>query len=144
MYLYIDDKNFWLDFGCFPEKISRLKKMNQIKFKINLYDYSMVKSTSAGSQIEFDNKFSFLKSLKSLKTLPETIYASKTDNYWWSFDGCQLLDKKIHQDKDYYDYQGRDIKKWNIELTISYKDVFGSNKKTVLERDIKLKKLFNE
>lgn len=141
MYLYIDDKNFWLDFGCFPEKISRLKKMNQIKFKINLYDYSMVKSTSAGSQIEFTNKFNFLK---SLKTLPETIYASKSDYYWWSFDGCQLLDKKIHQDKDYYDYQGRDIKKWNIELTISYKDVFGSNKKTVLERDIKLKKLFNE
>lgn len=140
MYIYIDNKNFWTDV-CFPEKISRLKKLNQIKFKIYLYDYSMVKSTSAGSQIEFTNKFNFLK---SLKTLPETIYASKSDYYWWSFDECQLLDKKIHQDKDYYDYQGRDIKKWNIELTISYKDVFGSNKKTVLERDIKLKKLFNE
>lgn len=141
MYLYISDKNFWLDFGCFPEKISRLKKLNQIKFKINLYDYSKVKSTSAGYQIEFVNKLPFLK---SLKTLPETIYASKSDHYWWSFDGCQLLDKKIHQDKDYLDYQGRDIKKWDIELTISYKDVYGSNKKQVLERDIKLKKLFNE
>lgn len=141
MYIYISDKNFWLDFECFPEKISRLKKLEQIKFKINLYDYGMVKSTSVGSQIEFANKFSFLK---SLKTLPETIYASKSDYYWWSFDGCLLLDKKMYQDKDYYDYQGRDIKKWNIELTISYKDVWGSNKKTVLERDLKLKKLFNE
>lgn len=141
MYLYISDKNFWLDFGCFPEKISRLKKLNQIKFKINLYDYSNVKSTSAGSQIEFANQFSFIK---SLKTLPETIYASKSDHYWWSFDGCLLLDKKVYRDKDFYDSQGRDIKKWNIELTISYKDVYGSNKKSVLERDIKLKKLFNE
>lgn len=141
MYLYIDEKNYWLDFGCFPEKISRLKKLNQIKFKINLYDYSNVKSTSAGSQIEFANQFSFIK---SLKTLPKTIYASKSDHYWWSFDECLLLDKKVYRDKDFYDSQGRDIKKWNIELTISYKDVYGSNKKSVLERDIKLKKLFNE
>ena len=37
MYIYIEDKNYWLDFGSeFPEKISHLKKMNQIKFKINL------------------------------------------------------------------------------------------------------------
>lgn len=140
MYLYISDKNFWLDFGCFPEKISRLKKLEQIKFKINLYDYGPF-TGFVGSQIEFANQFSFLK---SIKTLPETIYASKSDYYWWSFDGCLLLDKKIYQDKDYYDYQGRDIKKWNIELTISYKDVWGSNKKTVLERDLKLNKLFNE
>lgn len=133
MYLYIADKDFWLDFGCFPEKISRLKKLEQIKFKIYLYDYDNVRSIA--------NKFTFLK---SLETLPETIYVSKSDHYWWSFDGCQILDKKMYQDKDYYDYQGRDIKKWNIELTISYKDVFGSNKKTVLERDLKLKKLFNE
>ena len=35
MYIYIDDREFWLDFGCFPEKISRLKKLEQIKFKIN-------------------------------------------------------------------------------------------------------------
>lgn len=137
MYLFITDKDFWLDFGCFPEKISRLKKLNQIKFKINLYD----NGTGYQTAIDFANKFTFLK---TLKTLPETIYASKSDHYWWSFDGCQLLDKKISQDKDYYDYQGRDIKKWNIELTISYKDVFGSNKKSVLERDLKLKKLFNE
>ena len=136
MYLYIDDKDFWLDFGCFPEKISRIKKLEQIKFKINLYDYG----TGYQHAIDFANKFSFLKSL----TIPETIYASKSDHYWWCFDGCQLIDKKICQDKDYYDYAGRDIKKWNIELTISYKDVWGSNKKTVLERDLKLKKLFNE
>ena len=136
MYIYIDDKEFWLDFGCFPEKISRLKKCEQIKFKINLYD-----STGYQYDINFNNKFSFLN---SLKTFPETIYASKSDYYWWCFDGCQLIDKKIHQDKDYYDYQGRDMKKWNIELTISYKDVWGSNKKKVLDRDLKLKKLFNE
>lgn len=130
MYLYIDDKNFWLDSGYFPEKITRLKQINPVKFKIHLYD-----------TFDFDEKINFFKSLISIT---ETVYVSKSDYYWWCFDGCQLIDKKIYQDKDYYDYAGRDIKKWNIELTISYKDVWGSNKKTVLERDLKLKKLFNE
>lgn len=133
MYLYIDDKSFWLDFGCFPEKISRLKKMNQIKFNIALY-----------ADVSKSDQYIELDFLKSLKKLPKTIYCSKSNYYWWCFDLCQLLDKKIYQDKNYYDYQGRDIKKWNIELTISYKDVWGSNKKTVLERDLKLNKLFNE
>ena len=136
MYIYIDDKEFWLDFWCFPEKISRLKKLEQIKFKINLYDNRV-----SSGDFDFDGKITFFKSLNSIS---ETVYASKSDYYWWCFDSCQLIDKKIYQDKDYYDYQGRDIKKWNIELAISYKDVWGSNKKTVLERDLKLKKLFNE
>lgn len=134
MYIYIDDKEFWLDSGYFPEKITRLKQINPIKFKINLYDNVIELS-------DFDEKINFFKSLISIS---ETVYVSKSDYYWWCFDGCQLIDKKIYQDKDYYDYAGRDIKKWNIELTISYKDVWGSNKKTVLERDLKLKKLFNE
>ena len=136
MYIYIDDKEFWLDSECFPEKITRLKQINPVKFKINLYD-NRVNS----GDFDFNGKINFFK---SLNLTPETIYASKSDYYWWCFDGCQLIDKKIYQDKDYYDYVGRDIKKWNIELTISYKDVWGSNKKTVLERDLKLKKLFNE
>ena len=136
MYIYIDDKEFWLDFGCFPEKITRLKQINPIKFKINLYDNRV----NPGG-FDFDGKINFFKSLNSI---PETVYASKSEYYWWCFDGCQLIDKKIYQDKDYYDYVGRDIEKWNIELTISYKDVWGSNKKKVLERDLKLKKLFNE
>jgi hypothetical protein len=136
MYIYIDDKEFWLDSGYFPEKITRLKQINPIKFKINLYD-NRVNSVD----FDFNGKINFFKSLNSTS---ETVYASKSDYYWWCFDGCQLIDKKIYQDKNYYDYSGRDIKKWNIELTISYKDVWGSNKKTVLERDLKLKKLFNE
>jgi hypothetical protein len=68
MYIYIDDREFWLDFGCFTEKISRLKKLEQIKFKINLYDDIVF------PECEFISQFSFLK---LLKTLPETIYASK-------------------------------------------------------------------
>jgi hypothetical protein len=131
MYLYIDDKNFWLDFGCFPEKISRLKKSDSIKFKINLFN----DPESPSNQLDF---------LKSLKSLPKTVYVSKSDYYWWCFDGCQLIDKEIHQDKGYYDYVGKFPEKYDIELTISFKDVWGSNKKTVLERDLKLKKLFNE
>lgn len=137
MHAYIDDKNFWLEYGCFPEKISSLKKCKQIKLKIVLY----ADDSKPGQYIELNNQLDFLKSLKKL---PETIYASKSNYYWWCFDGCSLLEKKIYQDKSYYDYQGRDSKKWNIELTVSYKDVWGSNKKTVLERDAKLRKLFSD
>jgi hypothetical protein len=141
MYIYIDDKNFWLDSGCFPEKITRLKQINPVKFKINLYIDPINVDRLRNTDLEISNQLDFLKSLKKI---PETIYVSKSDYYWWCFDGCQLIDKKIYQDKNYYDYSGRDIKKWNIELTISYKDVWGSNKKAVLDRDLKLNKLFNE
>jgi hypothetical protein len=137
MYIYIEDKQFWLEYDGFPEKISHLKKLDKIKFKIHLYD----NGTGQQTAIEFNDKLNFIN---SLKIIPETIYTSKSDYYWWCFDGCVLLDKKVYEDKDYYDYKGRDIKKWNIEFTLSYKDIWGSNKKTVLQRDIKLKKLLNE
>jgi hypothetical protein len=55
-----------------------------------------------------------------------------------------LIDINISQDKSFYDYNGRHIKKWNCKLTFSYNDVYGSNKKKLIDRDIKLKKLFNE
>lgn len=132
MDLYIEDKSFYLDWG-FPEKISHLRKKETIKFKLNIY--------IDNSSVDKDNIK--LKFIEELNTLSETVYVSKSDYYWWCFDSCQLIDKKIAEDKNYSDYKGRDIKKINVELIISYKDVWGSNKKSVLERDMKLKKLFD-
>lgn len=124
MYLYIEDFAFYLDWR-FPEKISHLRKKESIKFKFNIY-------------IDKSSEYNGLKFLEELNTLSETIYVSKSDYYWWCFDNCQLIDKKISED---IDYKGG-IKKIDVELIISYEDVWGSNKKAVLERDMKLKKLF--
>lgn len=134
MDIFLGDKKFHLDYGSvFSEKVSQLKKKTEITISIDHYLYdNMVKPDTV------------LLILKSIKEVPETIYISKSDYYWWVFDGCKLIDIKVYQDKDFYDYQGRNIEKWNCKLKFSYIDVYGSNKKSVIDRDIKLKKLFNE
>lgn len=132
MDVFLGDKKFHLDYGSvFSEKVSQLKKKTQITISIDHYIYdNMVKPDTV------------LLILKSIKEIPETIYVSKSIYYWWVFDGCKLININVNQAKNFYDYQGRNIEKWNCELTFSYKDVYGSNKKSVIDRDIKLKKLF--
>ncbi len=133
MDIFLDDKKFHLDYGSvFSEKVSQLKKKTEITISIGHYIYdNMVKPDTV------------LLILKSIKEVPETIYISKSDYYWWVFDGCKLIDINVSQDKSFYDYQGRNIEKWNCKLKFSYNDVYGSNKKAVIDRDIKLKKLFD-
>ncbi len=134
MDIFLGDKKFHLDYNTvFSEKVSQLKKKTEITINIGHYIYdNMVKPDTV------------LLILKSIKEVPETIYVSKSDYYWWVFDSCKLIDIIVYQDKDFYDYQGRNIEKWNCKLKFSYNDVYGSNKKSVIDRDIKLKKLFNE
>jgi hypothetical protein len=128
MHVYLDDKKIHLDWG-FPEKISQLKKRVSITLDICFYIYD-----------EEPNKE--LEYLKTIVEVPNTIYVSKSDYYWWVFEDCKLIDKQIQRDKNFYDYKGRDIDKWNCKLTFSYKDVYGSNKKNLIDREIKLKQLF--
>jgi hypothetical protein len=128
MDVYLDDKKIHLDWG-FPEKISQLKKRVSITLDICSYIYD-----------EEPNKE--LEYLKTIVEVPNTIYVSKSDYYWWVFEDCKLIDKQIQRDKNFYDYKGRDIDKWNCKLTFSYKDVYGSNKKNLIDREIKLKQLF--
>ena len=126
MDLYLDEKSYHLDWG-FPEKISLLKKRDSITLKFTIYTYT--------EEVEL---------IQSMTLVPPNVYISKSDYYWWVFDECEFISTKVNQDKIFYDYQGRDTKKWSCELTFSYKDVYGSNKRAVVDRDIKLKKLFNE
>jgi hypothetical protein len=128
MDVYLDDKKIGLNWG-FPEKISQLKKRVSITLDICFYIYD-----------EEPNKE--LEYLKTIVEVPNTIYVSKSDYYWWVFEDCKLIDKQIQRDKNFYDYKGRDIDKWNCKLTFSYKDVYGSNKKNLIDREIKLKQLF--
>jgi hypothetical protein len=136
MNLYLDEKSYHLDWG-FPEKISFLKKKDSITLKFNIYIYSE-------ETFWKNHENEKLEVVKSMTSVPTNVYVSKSDYYWWVFDECRFISIKVNQDKNYWDYQGRETKKWNCELTFSYKDVYGSNKKAVVDRDIKLKKLFSE
>ena len=129
MNLHIEDKEF--NFYEFPEKISQLKKKNKIDFDISVYIYdNQVKPIT---DLEF---------LKNITELPDTIFVSKSKYYYWVFTGCKLLDVSVHQDKNFSDYRDRNIEKFDAIISISYDDVYGSNNKNVVDRDIKLKQLF--
>lgn len=131
MDLHIGDKKF--HFWDFPEKLSHLKKKNEIDINISVYIYD--NQIKPNSDLEF---------LKSLTELPNIIYVSKSMYYYWVFSDCKLLNISFSEDKNFIDYKGRDMKKFDIEFFISYKDVWGSNNKSVIDRDIKLNKLFNK
>lgn len=134
MDLHIDDKEF--NFWEFPEKISQLKKKKKIDFNVSLYVYdNQVKSIS-------DSYLCDLEFLKNLTELPDTIFVSKSKYYYWVFTGCKLLDVSVHQDKNFTDYRDRNIEKFDAIISISYDDVYGSNNKNLVDRDIKLKQLF--
>jgi hypothetical protein len=136
MDLHIEDKKF--NFWDFPEKLSQLKKLNKINFVFSIYVYD----SKEGSNIFY--KSCDLEFIRNLNKIPDIIYVSKSKYYYWSFIECDLINKKILQDKNFIDYKGRDINKFDIEFSISYKDVYGSNNKSVIDRDIKLNKLFNK
>ena len=70
------------------------------------------------------------------------IFVSKSKYYYWVFTGCKLLDVSVHQDKNFTDYRDRNIEKFDSIISISYGDVYGSNNKNLVDRDIKLKQLF--
>jgi len=129
MNLHIEDKEF--NFYEFPEKISQLKKKNKIDFDISVYIYD--NQVKPNTDLEF---------LKNLTELPDTIFVSKSKYYYWVFTGCKLLDVSVHQDKNFSDYRDRNIEKFDAIISISYDDVYGSNNKNVVDRDIKLKQLF--
>ena len=139
MNLHIDDKEF--NFWDFPEKISQLKKKNKIDFNVSLYVYdNQVKSISMN--INTGSYLSDLEFLKNLTELPDTIFVSKSKYYYWVFTGCKLLDVSVHHDKNFTDYRDRNIEKFDAIISISYGDVYGSNNKNLVDRDIKLKQLF--
>lgn len=125
--------------GEFSEKISTLKKKDKINLNLSIYVYGPTEKI--GDKLR-ETQSENLKYITELEEVPNSMYIAKSNYYWWCFDGCKLLNKTIKEDKGFYDYKGRDIKKIDITLSISYIDVYGSDKKSVIERNIKLNQLF--
>ena len=144
MELIIDDNTYQFNYDFeFSEKLSTHKKKDKITFSVSLYLYFLVLDQQVNEIKLLQTQSENLKYITELEEVPNSIYIAKSNYYWWCFDGCKLLNKTIKEDKNFYDYKGRDIKKMNITLSISYNDVYGSDKKSVIERNIKLNNLLN-
>lgn len=110
----------------FNENISSLRKRDKIEFNFSIYshDYNQNKTD-----------------LESLRPFYQDITVSKVEYYHWVFNNCQILEKVIEVDKDWYDYTGRNIEKVDVKILVSYGEVFSSHNKTLLDREIKIRKL---
>jgi hypothetical protein len=96
----------------------------------------------------FPEKLSTLKKMITIKMefefkeeLPEfdgLIVVSKSNRYFWVFTGVQILNKKFNECTYYV---GDKVSCLEIEFT--FEKVYGSNNKTLIEREIKLNELLN-
>ena len=128
----IENKKFFVD--NFPQKKSDLNKFkNKLTLQIPVYTSS--KHVRQRVDIELIDELQFFKNLKEL---PKSIILNKGNVYFWKLNGIQLLEIVIKPKKEYFEYD-----KTNIELTISYEDVYGTHDLTLLNRVSKLDELLN-
>lgn len=115
----------------FSEKISVLRKNKSFSFSSSLYIESNVGTS-----------YEKLNLLKKMKSIPDTIFATKSGRYFWVFEGCNLISLSIEKDEKYFGYRHEPTEKWTIKLEIGYEEVFGTNKPNVVKREIVLNNLF--
>ena len=132
MNLTIGDIYLDSDYGSgFSEKISVLRKNKSFSFSSSLYIESNVGTS-----------YDKLNLLKKVKSIPDTIFATKGGRYFWVFEGCSLISLSVEKDEKYYGYRHEPTEKWTIKLEIGYEEVFGTNKPNVVKREIALNNLF--
>lgn len=118
--------------AVFNEKVSVLKKNKIFSFSSSLYIESHV-----GTSYE---KLSLLKKMKSV---PDTIIATKGGRYFWVFEGCQLISLSVEKDEKYFGYRHEPTEKWVVKIEIGYEEVFGTDNPNVVKREIALNNLFS-
>ena len=132
MNLTIGDIYLDSDYGSgFSEKISGLRKNKSFSFSSSLYIESNVGTS-----------YDKLNLLKKMKSIPDTIFATKGGRYFWVFEGCNLISLSFQKDEKYFGYRHEPTEKWTIKLEIGYEEVFGTNKPNVVKREIALNNLF--
>ena len=115
----------------FNEKVSVLRKNKSFSFSSSFYIESNVGTT-----------YEKLNLLKKMKSIPDTILATKGGKYFWVFEGCSLISLSVEKDEKYYGYRDEPTDKWIAKLEIGYEEVFGTNKPNVVKREIALNNLF--
>ena len=116
----------------FNEKVSVLRKNKSFSISSSLYIESNVGTS-----------YDKLNILKKMKSIPDTIFATKGGKYFWVFEGCNLISLSVEKDEKYYfAYHQEPTEKWVVKIEIGYEEVFGTNKPNVVKREIALNNLF--
>jgi hypothetical protein len=116
----------------FNEKVSVLRKNKSFLFSSSFYIESNVGTS-----------YDKLNLLKNMKSIPDTILATKGGKYFWVFEGCNLISLSIEKDEKYYfAYHQEPTEKWVVKIEIGYEEVFGTNRPNVVKREIALNNLF--
>ena len=116
----------------FSEKVSVLRKNKSFSISSTLYIESNVGTS-----------YDKLNILKKMKSIPDTIFATKGGRYFWVFEGCQLISMSVEKDEKYFGYRHESTEKWVVKIEIGYEEVFGTNKPNVVKREIALNNLFD-
>ncbi len=139
MYIELNNNKYYLS-GNFDSKVSHLRKKNNLKVKFNLY----LQPNDSGKRLEYTLKD--LDYFKNLDNLPDIIYFTNS-YYWWIFEGVELADIKVLEDKDYvsmvsnYYQQRKNQRRFVVEIEFNYKDVFGTNNRKIFDRDLLLRNI---
>jgi hypothetical protein len=116
----------------FNEKVSVLRKNKSFLFSSSFYIESNVGTS-----------YDKLNLLKNMKSIPDTILATKGGKYFWVFEGCNLISLSVEKDEKYYfAYHQEPTEKWVVKIEIGYEEVFGTNRPNVVKREIALNNLF--
>jgi len=115
----------------FNEKVSVLRKNKSFSFSSSFYIESNVGTS-----------YDKLNLLKKMKSIPDTILATKGGKYFWVFEGCNLISLSFEKDEKYFWLRDEPTEKWITKIEIGYEEVFGTNKPNVVKREIALNNLF--
>jgi hypothetical protein len=116
----------------FSEKVSVLRKNKSFSISSSLYIESNVGTS-----------YDKLNILKKMKSIPDTIFATKGGRYFWVFEGCNLISLSFEKDEKYFWLRDEPTEKWIAKIEIGYEEVFGTNKPNVVKREITLNNLFS-
>lgn len=136
MHIEIEDKKYYF-YSDFPESISKLKRTKEVDLELIYFKSSSYSKFKPGQrpttepivEEEIDGDLDYLLKLDKL---PEYVYI--TNNYYfWILRNCQIKSKTVNT-RDNYD-------RVVVKLKLGFDEAWGTNKRSVFERDIKLAEL---
>ena len=134
MHIEIEDKKYYL-YSDFPESISKLKRTKEIDLDLIYFIKSIPKQQPTTEPIVEEQIDEDLDYLIKLDKLPEYVYI--TNNfYFWILKNCQIKSKIVNR-RDSFAGHDRVV----VKLKLGFDEAWGTNKRAVFERDIKLQEL---
>jgi hypothetical protein len=131
MHLEIEDKKYYF-YSDFPQSISKLKRTKEVDLELIYFKSIKSSKFKPGQQLITETIDGDLDYLLKLDNLPEYVYI--TNNYYfWILKNCQIKSKTVNT----RDKNDRVV----VRLKLGFDEAWGTNKRSVFERDIKLSEL---